>query len=245
MGYFGGSNHSLEFAMFSKSHSVILFIFMLVSCLIYLNRKKIRKKKGRKTEIITAVFLILFEMTYHIWMYMNGIWHVSRSLPLELCNIGLILSVVLLLTRSKFVYEILFLIALLGATQAIMTPALTYNFPHFRFFHFFFTHMIIVWVVLYFTWVRGYHPTFQSVIKLIFFINLLMLGILMINKRVSGNYWFLRHMPDGKSLLNLLGPYPWYIFSLEGLLIVFSVIAWLCFRNWEKKNGHYSHPHFH
>ena len=56
---------------------------------------------GEKAELGIAISLILFEITNHVWMYVNGIWKVGRSMPLELCNISLILCVILLLTRKK------------------------------------------------------------------------------------------------------------------------------------------------
>lgn len=190
--------------------------------------------KWRSAELGVVVSIILFETINHVWMYVHGVWKLGRSMPLELCNIALILSVILLLTRKKIVFELLFFIAILGATQAMVTPALKYDFPHFRFFHFFFAHMIVVWVALYFTWAKGYYPTFRSVIKLTVFINLLFPVILFINKQFEGNYWYLRHKPKSSSFLDLLGPYPWYIFSLESLLIVFSLLVWLFLRKWEK-----------
>lgn len=97
--------------------------------------------------------------------------------------------------------------------------------------------MIIVWVALYFTWVRRYQSTITSVIKLIVFINVILPFILFINKQTNGNYWFLRHKPEGPSLFDILGPYPWYIFSIDGLLMFLSLITWLIFRNWEKKHA--------
>ena len=141
------------------------------------------------------------------------------------------------ITRKKVVFELLFFIAILGAPQAIITPALTYNFPHFRFFHFLYAHMMVVWVTLYFTWAKEYYPTFRTAIKLIIFINLLLPIILFVNKQANGNYWFLQHKPKSPSLFDVLGPYPWYIFSLESLLMAFSLIAWLIFRKWEKTHA--------
>lgn len=244
MDWFGLSNKSFDFDMFSRSHFIVLVIFILITAVIFLYRKKLNGNKSRRTEIGVIFSLILFEITNHLWMYVNGVWKIGRSMPLELCNIGLILCVILLLTRNKFVFELLFFIAILGATQAIFTPALKYDFPHFRFFHFFYAHMIIVWVSLYFTWTKGYYPTFRSVIKLIVFINLLLPVILFVNKWTNGNYWFLRHKPKSSSFLDVLGPYPWYIFSLESLLIVFSLMAWLILRKWEKSQGERSYSDY-
>lgn len=236
MDWFGGSYKNFDFEMFSISHWMIIAILLAGSTAIFVNREKFfDKNKWRKVEIGAAFSLILIELTYHFWMYINGDWDVSHAIPLELCSISLILTVLLLLTRKKIIYEILLFTALLGASQAIFTPALNFDFPHFRFFHFFYTHLMDIWVVLYFTWVRGYRPTIWSVVKLFVFLNVLMPIIMWINKLVGGNYMYLSHKPKTASLLDVLGPYPYYILSLEGLLIVLSLIVWLIFR--EKGNG--------
>lgn len=234
MEWFGHSNQDFDFDMFSASHYTILVICVLVNTFIFANRKKLSDERWRKAELVTALSLILIEITNHLWMYKHAVWKLGRSMPLELCNIGLLLAIGLLLTRKKIYFELLFFIALLGATQAIITPALTYDFPHFRFFHFFYAHLMIVWVTLYFLWAKGYYPTFSSVIKVVLFINLLLPAILFINKAADGNYWFLRHKPKSPSFMDLLGPYPWYILSLESLLVFLSLIVWLCLRSWLK-----------
>ncbi|MGG1679879.1 TIGR02206 family membrane protein [Neobacillus sp. NRS-1170] len=230
MEWFGRSNKNYDFDMFSVSHFVIMSILFLGAILIFLYRYKLKDEKWRGVEIGIAVSLITIEVTYHIWMAVNGSWDVSHAFPLELCSISMILTVILLLTRKKLIYEILLFTALLGATQAIFTPLLNYDFPHFRFFHFFYTHLMEIWVPLYFTWAKGYRPTIWSVVKLFVFLNILMPIIMLINKLTGGNYMFLSHKPDGASLLDVLGPYPFYILSLEGLLISLSLIVWLIFR---------------
>ena len=221
--------------MFSASHFVIMALLFIVSLVIYLFRTRMTNPKWRLVEIGIAISLIIIETTYHIWMLVNGNWNASHAFPLELCSISLILAVVLLITRNKLIYEILLFTSLLGASQAIFTPLVNYEFPHFRFFHFFYTHLMMIWVSLYFTWVKGYRPTIWSVVKLFVFLNFLMPIIMKINKLVGGNYLFLSHKPKGASLLDVLGPYPWYILSLEGLLISLSLLVWLIFR--KKGNG--------
>ncbi|MEH7094515.1 YwaF family protein [Neobacillus vireti] len=230
MGWFGKSYKNYDFDMFSVSHFVVIALLVIGATCLFLYRDKLKSEKLRPWEIGAAISLIIIEATYHVWMVINGSWHVSHAIPLELCSISLILTVILLLFKKKFIYEILLFTALLGASQAIFTPLLNYDFPHFRFFHFFYTHLMSILVPLYFTWVKGYRPTFWSVVKLFIFLNVLMPIIMLINKLVGGNYMFLSHKPNGTSLLDVLGPYPWYILSLEGLLISLSLIVWILFR---------------
>jgi len=235
--WFGRSYKNYDFQMFSLSHFVVISIFILVSILLFLFRDKLKAEEWRYAEIGVAISLIIMETTYHLWMLLNGSWNVSHAIPLELCSISLMLTVILLLTRKKFIYEILLFTALLGASQALFTPMLHYDFPHFRFFHFFYTHLMIIWVPLYFTWAKGYRPSIWSVLKLFIFLNVLMPVIMFINKLVDGNYMFLSHKPRSASLLDVLGPYPWYILSLEGLLISLSLIVWLIFREKASKKA--------
>ncbi|SFB07240.1 MULTISPECIES: TIGR02206 family membrane protein [unclassified Bacillus (in: firmicutes)] len=227
---FGRSYQDYDFEMFSVSHFAVITILLVVSIAMYFFRNRLKEKNLRKAEVGVALSLLAMEGTYHTWMYVNGSWKASHAIPLELCSLSLFLTVLLLLTGKKLVYEILLFTALLGASQAMLTPLLNYDFPHFRFFHFFYSHLMIIWVPLYFTWIKGYRPTIYSVLKLFCFLNILMPFIMLINKLVGGNYMFLSHKPESASLLDVLGPYPWYILSLEGLLILLSLIVWLALR---------------
>jgi hypothetical integral membrane protein (TIGR02206 family) len=147
----------------------------------------------------------------------------------------LFLAVALLLTQKKFIYEILLFTGLLGASQALLTPYLNYDFPHFRFFHFFIIHAFLLIVPLYFTWIKGYRPTIYSLLKTMLFLNILIPFVMSVNKWTGGNYLYLSRKPNSASLLDLLGPYPWYILSLEGLALVLSLLIWLLLR--EKEAG--------
>jgi hypothetical integral membrane protein (TIGR02206 family) len=233
--WFSGSNKEYDFHMFSASHFIILSIVIFVAVYMFIYRDKFKDKQWRKAEIGVAFSLILIELIYHLWMFVNGSWEVSHAIPLELCSISLVLTVLLLLTRKKVIYEVLLFTGLLGASQAFFTPLLNYDFPHFRFFHFFYTHLMIIWVPLYFTWIKGYRPTIWSIVKLFVFLNGTLPFIMLINKFVNGNYMFLSHKPESASLLAILGPYPWYILSLEGLLISLSLVVWLLFREKETR----------
>jgi len=218
------------FEMFSTSHTIVLLLFLFGIFMIYINRQKLKQQKWRPLEIGIAVSLLFFEVVFHVWLLTSSYWDIRDSIPIELCSISLFLTIALLLTGKKIIYELLLFTALLGATQALITPVLYYDFPHIRFFYFFYTHIMMIWVVFYFTWVKEYRPTIWSVVKVFVFLNILLPIVIVINKLVGGNYMFLSHKPSTPSLLDYLGPYPWYLLSLEGLLLLLSLFIWLLLR---------------
>ena len=72
----------------------------------------------------------------------DGGW--MTALPLELCSISLLVSIVLLLTGNRHLIDFVIFAGIGGALQALATPVLDMDFPHFRFFHFFYTHAGII-----------------------------------------------------------------------------------------------------
>ncbi|GGI13956.1 YwaF family protein [Gottfriedia solisilvae] len=235
MSLFGGSSKGIRFEAFGTSHLIVIGLLVLCMIGLYIGRNKLKELNLRKVEFGIAGLLIVADLLYNIWMVKNDIWRTSDSLPLQLCSISLYLVILLLLTRNKLVYEIVLFTGILGAMQAVLTPYLFFDFPHFRFIHFFGTHSLIILVPLYFTWVIGYRPTIYSIGKVFLFLNILMPFIMLVNKKTDGNYMFLGGKPETKSVLNYLGEYPYYIVSLEGVLLVLSLLLWVGLREKNKK----------
>ena len=150
------------FEMFSRAHWAAIVALFFVIVLLYFSKKKwsFQPQKLRRIERIFAWSLLIMDVLYYIWLFQAGRWNVSNSMPLELCSISLAMTIILLWTGNKHVYDFVFYAGIGGALQAVATPVLDMGFPHFRYFHFFYTHIGIVITALYFTWVKGYRPTF-------------------------------------------------------------------------------------
>ncbi|MFJ7828293.1 TIGR02206 family membrane protein [Psychrobacillus sp. NPDC096623] len=225
------------FEMFSAVHisSMITLCLLILLLFICRNRWSIQQKKVQFIERFFALTLFIMDGYYYIWLVQTGRWDFGNSLPLELCSISLIVCIVLLWTGSKRLYPFVFYAGIGGAIQAVATPVLDLNFPHFRFFHFFYTHFGIILTALYFTWVKGYRPTFKGVVQTMITLNVLLPFLFAINILVKGNYMFLQEKPRGGSLLDFLGPYPWYILSLELVAFVVFCCLWLLFKTKKHK----------
>jgi hypothetical integral membrane protein (TIGR02206 family) len=217
--------------MFSTEHWVMIGLLLMGLVVLYIARDKPVSKKMTCWQKGGALSLLLFEAGYQVWLIRTEQWHVSHALPLELSNISVILVIILLWTGNRWLFGIVFFVGIGGAIQAIVTPVLSFGWPHFRFIHFFYTHILVIWTVFYFLWCRGYRVTFKSVVKAMIFLNVLLPLIYAVNVAVDGNYWFVRRKPGGVSLLDFLGPHPWYIVGMEATAFLLFTFLWLLFGN--------------
>ncbi|NLM12484.1 MAG: TIGR02206 family membrane protein [Epulopiscium sp.] len=230
-GFFGVQNQGNAFRAFSYPHMSVILIVFLVSILIYRFREQLRENKiNRFIRYAMGTILFIQQSLLYLWYHVNGLWSIAVSLPLNLCEAAVILCIVLLLTQSKRVYEVLYFWAMCGVFSAIITPDLGYNFPHFMFYHFFITHGLVVIAVLFMTFVNGYRPQKSSIGRVLIITNLYMIFVAFVNIFTGGNYLFLRQKPSAFSIMDYLGPWPWYILSLEGVALVAFILAYLPFR---------------
>ena len=221
-----------SFTLFSTAHFVSLGILLLLFVILFSFRKKwsIQSKYRQRIERLFALSLLVMEILFHVWMINTGRWNFSNSLPLELCSISLIFTIILLWTGNRSLIDFVFFAGIGGALQALATPVLDIGFPHFRYFHFFYTHLGIILTAFYFIWMKEYKPTFKGIIKTMVILNILLPLIVVVNSLFEGNYMFLKKKPNSDSLLDFLGPHPWYILSLEGIAFIMFIVLWLLFR---------------
>jgi hypothetical integral membrane protein (TIGR02206 family) len=148
-------------------------------------------------------------------MVVNDMWHPSHSLPLQICSIAVILAIIALVTLNKNVIIITFFVGFIPAGLTIITPELTFDFPHYRFWHFFLHHIILSCVSLYLVLVYKVNITFKTTMAAFgaLLLYALVIGIF-INPMFGGNYLFLSNSPENETLINFLGTGVIYIVNL-------------------------------
>ncbi len=225
------SRQAPEFLLFSPSHLVWIGLLIVMILGLYVRRKEIRSRDAwhRAVRFGLLGILLISEVSLNVWYWAQGIWNIRHTLPFELCTITLLLSIIMLWSRSRFLYEILFFAGIGGALQAILTPNLAYGFPHFRFFQFFIAHAAIILASLYMTWIEQHRPTWKSIGKTMLFLNGLALVIGLLNYAIGSNYMFLMHKPDTPSILDMLGPYPYYLLAEEGIALLIFIVMYVVF----------------
>lgn len=212
-------------------HWFILGLLLFMILALFFCRKIISTKPIVRSIIkwLLVTSLVLPEICLQIWYVSIGIWDRTSSVPLELCSLTMFLSAIMLVTDSRKIYPLVFFAGIGGALQAVLTPSLDYPFPHFRFFHFFIAHLAIIIAPLYMTWIRGYRPQWVSIGWTMIFLNVAALVVGMINLALGSNYMYLMNKPSTPSILDLLGPHPFYLLVEELFALVLFVLMYTLF----------------
>ena len=157
-------------------------------------------------------------------------------LPLHLCSVLVFVSAAMLVTEKYRMFEFVYFMGIAGALQALLTPDLTiHGFPHYRFWQTYISHGGIVIAAVFMAVVVGYRPTWRSLLRVIVGTNVYMLFVGGVNWLLGSNYMFIARKPPTASLLDVLGPWPWYLISLEAIGVVMCLILFVPYMRGAKK----------
>jgi hypothetical integral membrane protein (TIGR02206 family) len=167
-----------------------------------------------------ALVLVADAVSYSVGLAVQGTWSPKTSLPLALCDVGVLVAAAACWWRGALLVELTYFWGLAGTLQAVVTPDLNVGFPHLVFFQYVIGHVGIVVAALFLVVGMGIAPRRHSAVR-VFAITAGYTALVGIVDGVTGaNYMFLRAPPGEWTLLRVLGPWPWYVVSAAGVAAV-------------------------
>ncbi len=218
------------FVLFGAQHLTALALVVLACLAVWALRRRFTEqgKKIMRWGLLALIYTC--EGSWQVWMLATGQWTVQGMLPLWLCSVTSWTMPLLLIWRNRYYYEWAYFMGSIGAAMALLTPDLTiYGFPHYRFIEFLTLHGAIIVAVVYMTVVEGFRPTWRSLLRVFGIANLYWLLCAIINPLIGSNYLYTRGKLPTPSLLDVLGPYPWYLVWMEVLGILLCLLLYLPF----------------
>jgi len=219
-----------NFVPYSLEHLIgVLVVFIVGVWFLYMGKYRWNEKQQWRYAIVfasTLYFLQLFKTFIRIFL---GNFNASTDLPLELCNMIPLLMIIALVYRSRMLFSIIFFWIMAGTIQANITPTLKNVFPHYEWIRYWAIHTGLPILAIYTFYVLGYRYNFKDIVRSALGMNVIAAIIYVVNIFLDSNYMYLVHKPPPGTVYDILGPWPWYIVSLEFALLVFFSIALLPF----------------
>ncbi len=221
--------HGTPFVNFGARHLVSLAIILLVGAYI-LRFRGADETTRRRVRYTLAAVLVVNELSWHIWAYHYVGWTLDKMLPLHICSVLVWVGAYGLVTLNPLIYEFMYFMGIAGPLQAVLTPdAGPYGLPHFRAIQTLVAHGLLIIAALYLTRVEGMRPTLASVRRVILGTLAYMVFVTIVNVAVGGDYMWTLRKPATGSLLDVLGPWPWYLVPMIALGIVNVLLLYVPF----------------
>jgi hypothetical integral membrane protein (TIGR02206 family) len=174
---------------------------------------------------VLAIVILANEAAWWIWPGDHKTWSAGYALPFQLCDVAGIVSAAALWSRHPLLVELTYFWGLAGTANGLITPDVSDHFPSFGFMQYFIAHGAIVAAALLLVIGLRIAPRPGAVLR----VFALTFGLLVldagINLLTGGNYMYLRHAPGAHSLLDVIGPWPWYIVAAAALtLVLFAIL---------------------
>jgi hypothetical integral membrane protein (TIGR02206 family) len=194
-----------------------------------------RVRPGPWTRLVSrglAVLLVAWFLAYHGVVALQGSYELDFDLPLHLTDAATMVAAVALWTFRPLLFELTYFWGLTASLQATLTPALGADdrFPSFFYWQYFVTHsgVVLAAVLLAF----GVGLTAQpGAVRRVFLATTAWAAVAALaNALTGGNYMFLTERPETASLLDYMGPWPWYVLGAGLLALVMFAVLDLPFR---------------
>ncbi len=210
------------FSTYNPHHLAALgVIAILCAAIVWCGNRS--KPRLRLWVGLVVVWLVVgYGIVFYLQQFLARSLSMQYSLPLELCNLSLIACGVSLLWKNALAAEIAYYWGLGGGLHALFTPELQWGFPSWSFILYFWGHGVTVLAVVFLIACKKFRPRRGSIVRMMVAVNLYALVVGAIDAVMDWNYGYLCAKPSTPSLLDYLGPWPWYVLWLE-------VIAWLTF----------------
>jgi hypothetical integral membrane protein (TIGR02206 family) len=218
------------FHAFGPSHWAVLGLSAaLTVLLVWLARRPGRERTAHVLGVCLAVLLLGDEIAVVALAAHADLPTLKDHLPFQLCDWVIFAAVAALLWRRRLAYELAYFWGLAGTLQALLTPDLAEDFPNPHFFTFQILHAGVVVAVLYLTFGLGFRPTWRSLLRAWAWLQIYIVATIPVDWLLDSNYGYLRAKPVQASLFDYLGPWPWYLLSLEALSLLLFVLCYAPF----------------
>jgi hypothetical integral membrane protein (TIGR02206 family) len=142
-----------------------------------------------------------------------GLWSVEYDLPLQLTDLVTVVSALALWTRRPGLVELTYFWALTATLQAVVTPDLAYSFPSVFYFTYFTYHGGAILAACLLVFGCRLYPR-PGAVRRVYAASLVWTAVAGAGDVITGgNYMYLRDKPAHGTLLDVMGPWPWYIAS--------------------------------
>jgi hypothetical integral membrane protein (TIGR02206 family) len=179
-----------------------------------------RGRPDRAVRLALAAVIAADELAAYARLIAGGAVRPPHGLPLDLCDVMVWVTVYALVSRRAWALELAWFLGLAGSGMAVLTPDVGAALLSYAGVKFFVAHGGVVVAVLYLAWSGALRPRAGAWWRAFLYVNVYAALVALFDARFGTNYMYLREKPRSGTLLDLLGPWPWYVLAAEPVALL-------------------------
>ena len=218
------------FILFGVDHiaGTIISIALWIGLPWYAKNNLTKSMQDRVGVIIGFIVM----SNYLVWVVLEliaGSFDIKLHLPFQLCRFANLAIPIVMIWKPERIFQILYFWGMSGMLQAMITPDVTHGFPHFHYFRFLIGHNGMVLALIYAIVVYNLKPTLKGLWESFLALSVFLLLAVGVNFILYANYFWICGKPPTASLLDYMGPWPWYILVGEFVALLHYMAAYAPF----------------
>ena len=146
-------------------------------------------------------------------------FRVHHSLPLQICDFAWVVVAWGLLTGRPLPTALSYYWGLTLSVQALVQPTLSQAFPNPNFFAFWGKHVLIIWGAVYLCLSLRHGPDWTAYRRAVAWTVVWLVVVLGLNAVLGSDYGYVNGKPSQKTVLDVLGPWPWYVVAEMAIIL--------------------------
>ncbi len=227
---FGIFTKTDKFEPFGQEHFLALFFFFCVGLVsIWIGRNKLDYRQQTLFGTALALCVTVAVIGRMLLTIYTGEFGIKSELPLHVCRVLGLTIPFAMYSRSRKWLGVFYFMILAGTLQANITPDIDFDFPHYGYFTYWLMHSMLVILPLYAVFVYGHRYNIKDLWRAFVVTNVFMVIITLINFMIGSNYMYTLNKPPVQSMLDYMGPWPWYILAGELVALILFFLFYLPF----------------
>lgn len=216
-----------RFEAYGPSHQGAVAVLLAgVAVLVWVGQRH----RGAPAERLgkgLALAIVAVTVPLQVLYFTPAYWDLERTLPLNLCDIASAVAAYGLWTRRRWAAALTYYWGLTLTIQAVITPDLAADFPDPVFLLFWAMHLLVIWAAVHLVWGLDLAPGWREYRFAVAVTVAWAAAVFAVNLVAGTNYGYLNAKPAAASVLDLLGPWPWYLVAEAALVVaVWALITW-------------------
>lgn len=218
-----------QFRAFSLQHLLPILIVFIIGYVVIKIGRSLEEYKQRILGVVISMIPLAAVIIRVLSRMQDGTFTIVEDLPLHLCRTIAIMAPIVMWTKNRFWLGIFYFWIGIGTAAANIIPDLKEGFPDVGYFAYWMLHSVLIILPFYAIFVYQIKIDFKDLIKAYFATLVYTLICWGVNIAIGSNYSYTMVKPPTGGLLDILGPYPLHIATMQILIFTLFLLLYIPF----------------